>query len=77
MIRYVRIDYDKPDPPGIFVIRTNSKGKISGENAYLNHRQMKHGAGVTKKVVKCSGNDHDYESRKPLDKDGREPATAD
>ena len=77
MIRYVRIDYDKPDPPGIFVIRTNSKGKISGENAYLNHRQMKHGAGVTKKVVRSGEYNHSDEGRKPLDKDGREPATAD
>ena len=66
MIRHVRVDYDSPNPPGVFVIRANAKGKIVGENPYLANRQQRHGASVTQKVVARSDQD-DYKIGKPLD----------
>ena len=50
MIRKVRIDYGKPHAPGLFVIRCNAKGVITGENSSLERRQLIHGAQVTKKA---------------------------
>lgn len=50
-IKRIRIDYDKPHAPGLFVIRCNGKGKILAENSNLSTSQIRHGAGVTQKVV--------------------------
>lgn len=44
MIRKVRIDYGKPHAPGVFVVRCNAKGAITGENRSLERRRMIHGA---------------------------------
>lgn len=52
VIKRIRIDYDKPSAPGLFVIRCNAKGKIEAENSNLAYRQQRNGAGVTVKVVK-------------------------
>ena len=51
-IKRIRIDYDSPFSPGVFVIRCDAKGRITGENEYLAYRQEKHGAGRTVNVVK-------------------------
>ena len=46
-IHHIRIDYDNPNPPGIFVIRCNAKGEITRENKSLAYRQLRHGADTT------------------------------
>lgn len=57
MIRKIRIDYDKPNAPGLFVIRCNARGEIRGENNSLAYRQQRHGAGITKSAAKVVASD--------------------
>ena len=74
-IKRIRSDYANPNPPGIFVIRCNAKGKITGENDYLAYRQDKHGAGRTVKVV-AKVEKHNP-ARQSLDAHGSEHSEAD